>query len=111
LQRLARPHDEAALRRSILYCCGAPVEPALRLPSVAGRMQRLSGQASLDFASTLTERPSAESPKLEPLWNELLSSPRWATVLNQYPLLRQVRALMVHPREPLVATGGMADGR
>ncbi|MNT53294.1 hypothetical protein D3C72_1903770 [compost metagenome] len=63
-------------------------------------MQLLSAPASLDFASRLADGQDgqdAQALALEPVWLELVASPRWGAVLNQYPLLRQVRALMVHP--------------
>ncbi|MDR5881164.1 3-deoxy-D-arabino-heptulosonate 7-phosphate synthase [Caballeronia sp. LZ032] len=103
--------DEAALRRSILYCCDAPAEPAPRLLNAAGRMQLLTAPASLSFAARLDEGFLAEPAELEPVWKELLSSPRWATVLNQYPILRQVRELMVHPHDLLAVAGAAAGGR
>ncbi|MDR5837870.1 3-deoxy-D-arabino-heptulosonate 7-phosphate synthase [Caballeronia sp. LZ034LL] len=103
--------DEAALRRSILYCCDAPAEPAPRLLSAAGRMQLLTAPTSLSFAARLDEGFLAEPAELEPVWKELLSSPRWATVLNQYPMLRQVRELMVHPHDLLAVAGDAADRR
>ncbi|MDR5760081.1 3-deoxy-D-arabino-heptulosonate 7-phosphate synthase [Caballeronia sp. LZ035] len=103
--------DEAALRRSILYCCDAPAEPAPRLLNAAYRMQLLTAPASLNFAARLDEGFLAEPAELEPVWKELLSSPRWATVLNQYPMLRQVRELMVHPHDLLAVAGNAADGR
>jgi hypothetical protein len=74
-------------------------------------MQLLSAEASLNHAARLTDGRPADAAELEPVWKELLSSPRWATVLNQYPMLRQVRALMVHPHDLLAAAGDAADGR
>ncbi|WP_309835851.1 3-deoxy-D-arabino-heptulosonate 7-phosphate synthase [Caballeronia sp. LZ065] len=103
--------DETALRRSILYCCDAPAESAMRLLNAAARMQLLTAPASLNFAARLDQGFLAEPVELEPVWKELLSSPRWATVLNQYPMLRQVRELMVHPHDLLAVAGDAADSR
>ncbi|KMQ81116.1 hypothetical protein BPMI_03040 [Candidatus Burkholderia pumila] len=66
---------------------------------------RLRG-ASLCALSVLHScyAPADAAPRLlEPVWHQLLESPRWSTVLNQYPTLRQVRELMVHPDDPLAA--------
>lgn len=88
--------DKIGLVKTVLYCCDAPVETAPRLLGAAGRMQLLSAQASLEFACNLAEKQSAEPQGLEPVWNELLESPRWSAVLHQYPTLCQVRELMVN---------------
>lgn len=98
--------DEAALERTVLYCCDAPVERAPRLLSAAGRMQLLSAPASLEFAGTLMNEHRADNRDLEPVWDALLESPQWAAVLNQYPMLCQVRELMVHPEDLLCAIAG-----
>ncbi|MEN4918069.1 3-deoxy-D-arabino-heptulosonate 7-phosphate synthase [Achromobacter spanius] len=89
--------DEAALAATVLYFCDAPAETVPRLLGAASRMQLLSAPASLEFASRLADGQDAQALALEPIWLELVASPRWGAVLNQYPLLRQVRALMVHP--------------
>ncbi|WP_087736708.1 3-deoxy-D-arabino-heptulosonate 7-phosphate synthase [Paraburkholderia piptadeniae] len=100
--------DEAALIKAVLYCCDAPPEMSPRLLGAAGRMQLLSAQASLEFASALTDSRDADPQDLEPVWHELLESPRWRAVLHQYPMLRQVRDLMVHTEDLLAAINGTA---
>lgn len=97
--------DEADIERTVLYCCDAPVETAPRLLGAASRMQLLSIPACLEFASKLTQKKHANPEDLEPVWHQLLESPQWRTVLHQYPMLRQVRELMVHPDDLLVALG------
>lgn len=88
--------DDSDLPREVLYCSNAPADTAPRLLSAASRMQLLSTEASLAFASKVaTDRP-VDANELEPVWHALLQSPRWTTVLNQYPMLRSVRELMVH---------------
>lgn len=95
--------DEASLARTVLYFSDAPAEAAPRLLGAAGRMQLLSAPASLDFASRLADGQAPDPQDLEPVWRELLASPRWRAVLNQYPLLRQVRGLMVHADDLMAA--------
>ncbi|WP_233850217.1 3-deoxy-D-arabino-heptulosonate 7-phosphate synthase [Paraburkholderia sp. HD33-4] len=102
--------DRAGLRRTVLYCCDAPVEAAPRVLSPASRMQLLSAHASLDFAGALADGRDADCADLEPVWRQLLDSPRWRTVLDQYATLREVRELMVHP-DDLRAAVGIADAR
>jgi hypothetical protein len=99
--------DGAGLRRTVLYCCDAPVEAAPRVLSPASRMQLLSAHASLDFAGALADGRDADSAELETVWRQLLESPRWRPVLDQYATLREVRELMVHP-EDLRATVDIA---
>ncbi|MPW19597.1 3-deoxy-D-arabino-heptulosonate 7-phosphate synthase [Paraburkholderia sp. CNPSo 3157] len=101
--------DEAALTKAVLYCCDAPAETTPRLLGAASRMQLLSAQASLEFASATAEGRHADSQDLEPVWHQLLESPRWRAVLHQYPMLRQVRDLMVHTEDLLAAIDGTAD--
>ncbi|SHI31041.1 3-deoxy-D-arabino-heptulosonate 7-phosphate synthase [Pollutimonas bauzanensis] len=98
--------DAAGLKRAVLYCCDAPAEAAPRLLSAASRMQLLSAQASVEFASILADRQHADAQGLEPVWHQLLESPRWDAVLNQYPMLRQARELMVHTEDLLAAING-----
>ncbi|WP_321814977.1 MULTISPECIES: 3-deoxy-D-arabino-heptulosonate 7-phosphate synthase [unclassified Paraburkholderia] len=88
--------DDAALRDAVLYCCDAPAEMPPRLLGAASRMQLLSAQTSVSFANALAERQHANAHALEPVWQALLESPHWHSVLNQYPMLVQVRDLMVH---------------
>ncbi|OAE56819.1 3-deoxy-D-arabino-heptulosonate 7-phosphate synthase [Achromobacter mucicolens] len=92
----ALPADPDALAGTILYFSDAPAEPAPRLLSAAGRMQLLSAQESLDYASRLIAGEAPDAQTLARLWHQLLDSPRWSAVLNQFPHLQQVRALMVH---------------
>lgn len=99
----ALPTDETALAATVLYCSNAPAETAPRLLSAASRMQLLSAQASLDFAAHVAETHHADARDLEPVWQQLLESPRWAAVLNQYAVMREVRELMVQPDDLLAA--------
>lgn len=101
--------DEAGLRQAVLYCCDAPAEVAPRLLGAASRMQLLSAHASLEFASTLVDGHPANPQDLGPVWHQLLESPRWRAVLDQYSMLRQVRDLMVHTDDLLAAINGTAE--
>lgn len=101
--------DEASLERTVLYCCEAPADMSPRLLSAASRMQLLSAQASLDFAGALPDTHHDDSRVLEPLWHELLESPRWNAVLNQYPMMREVRELIVHTPDLLAAVNTSAE--
>lgn len=95
--------DEAQLARTVLYCCAADAEASTRLLGAASRMQLLSAAASLDYASALQSGRAANAAGLATVWDELLESPQWRPVLNQYPMLRQARELMVNPAD-LLAT-------
>jgi hypothetical protein len=101
--------DAAALAHTVLYCCDASREPEPRLLSAAGRMQLLSAQPSLEFAGALADEQSPDVRPLESLWDELLTSPRWSAVRDQYPTLKQVRELMVHPEDLRAAIRDAAD--
>ena len=92
----ALPVEPERLSDTVLYCCDAPAETGPRRLNAASRMQLLSTRESLAFASRLAQGQPADSSDLEPVWQELLESPRWHAVLCQYPMLRQVRELMVH---------------
>ncbi|GAB1577773.1 3-deoxy-D-arabino-heptulosonate 7-phosphate synthase [Bordetella petrii] len=108
---LARlPDDAAGLAATVLYCCDAPVEAEPRLLSAASRMQLLSAPASLAFASGLAAGRQGDAAELEPVWADLLQSPRWRAVLNQYPALRQARELMVHPDDLMRAAAMFRTG-
>src|SRR5690606_12600912 len=48
---------------------------------------------------------------LEPVWRELLHSPNWRPVLNQYQTLLQVRELMVHPDDLVAAVRASDSGQ
>ncbi|SAL60331.1 hypothetical protein AWB74_02990 [Caballeronia arvi] len=98
--------DDAALEQTVLYCCDASDDTALRPLSAACRMRLMTAPASLEYAGTLTDVED-----LEPVWNAMLQSPQWRAVLDQYPALRQVRELMVHPDDLLAAVNGAADRR
>lgn len=80
----------------VLYCCDVPADAAPRLLSAASRMQLLSAPASLEYASRLARNQPVDALQLAPVWQALLSSPRWHAVLHQYQTLRRARALMVH---------------
>jgi len=103
----ALPTQGPDLANSVLYCCDAPAdEPvdAPRLLNAACRMQLLSAPASVAYASQLARGEPGDAQALEAVWHGLLTSPQWAGVLNQYPLLHQVRALMVHTEDLFAAT-------
>ncbi|WP_175919724.1 3-deoxy-D-arabino-heptulosonate 7-phosphate synthase [Burkholderia pyrrocinia] len=87
--------DDAALQREVLYCCDASADATPRLLGAASRMQLLSAQASLEYASALARQPDADPRGLGVIWHALLTLPQWHAVLHQYPSLRQVRELMV----------------
>ncbi|WER47484.1 3-deoxy-D-arabino-heptulosonate 7-phosphate synthase [Cupriavidus sp. WKF15] len=95
--------SEPDLQRTVLYCCDARAEAAPRLLSAASRMQLLSADQSLAFASHLAANQHADVAMLEPVWHLLLASDRWKAVLNQYSTLRQVRGLMVNTEDLLAA--------
>ncbi|WP_350029208.1 3-deoxy-D-arabino-heptulosonate 7-phosphate synthase [Caballeronia sp. AZ10_KS36] len=95
--------DEASLQSTVLYCCDAPADTAQRVLGAGSRMQLLSAPASLDFACMLQDHRPADVRTLEPVWKDLLESPRWRGVLHQYPMLRRVRELMVHTEDLLIA--------
>jgi hypothetical protein len=99
----ALPTDGPGLADTVLYCCDAPADPAPRLLNAASRMQLLSAPASIAFASQLAQGQPADTCTLHPVWHSLMTSPQWAGVLNQYPQLHQVRALMVHADDLLDA--------
>lgn len=100
--------DADRLMDTVLYCCDASAEPAPRRLGAAGRMQLLSAQESLAFASRVAQALPAATQDLEPVWQQLLESSRWKAVLEQYATLRQVRELMVHVDDLLAAVKGMA---
>ncbi|WP_250473939.1 3-deoxy-D-arabino-heptulosonate 7-phosphate synthase [Caballeronia sp. GAFFF1] len=95
--------DEDSLQGTVLYCCNAPADTAQRVLGAGSRMQLLSAQASLDFACMRQDHRPADVRTLEPVWDDLLASPRWRGVLDQYPMLRRVRELMVHTEDLMVA--------
>ena len=95
--------DAQSVARTVLYCCDASAQDRPRLLSAASRMQLLSAPASLAFASALAEGRAAEAGALQDAWRQLLESPQWAPVLQQYVALRQVRALMVSVDDLLAA--------
>jgi hypothetical protein len=102
----ALPTDEADLASTILYCCDVPAETSPRLLSAASRMQLLSAPASLEFASKLAAKQPVDTQDLDAVWHQLLESPRWRPVLNQYAMLRQTRELMVHTADLTAAIDG-----
>lgn len=101
---IERSHDPD-LANTVLYCCDTQTELATRVLGAASRMQLLSAQASLDYAGAITDGKNPAVSMLEPVWEQLLTSPRWSAVLHQYPLLRQIRGLMVHTADLLAAAG------
>src|SRR5690606_25158476 len=111
--------DEARLKKTVMYCCDETAEGTPRLLNAASRMQLLSAPASVEFASRLQNRPAGGNANaefahssqnvstlqaLEPVWRELLHSPNWRPVLNQYQTLLQVRELMVHPDDVIASS-------
>ncbi|AXF25731.1 3-deoxy-D-arabino-heptulosonate 7-phosphate synthase [Burkholderia pyrrocinia] len=101
--------DDAALQREVLYCCDASADATPRLLGAASRMQLLSAQASLEYASALAQQPDADPGGLGVIWHALLTLPPWHAVLHQYPSLRQVRELMVAIDDLRAAIGDVAD--
>ncbi|MEM5310675.1 3-deoxy-D-arabino-heptulosonate 7-phosphate synthase [Paraburkholderia sp. JHI869] len=95
--------DEPGLMHTVLYCCDAPAEAAPRMLNAASRMQLLSAEASLEFASAQYDGRHADPQILGAVWQQLTQSPRWHAVLNQYSMLRLVRDLMVHPDDLMAA--------
>ncbi|MBB3259183.1 hypothetical protein F4827_004057 [Paraburkholderia bannensis] len=95
--------DDDALRHAVLYCCDAPAETPARLLGAASRMQLLSAHPSVGYANALAEHRSANAHALAPIWQALLESPHWHSVLHQYPMLGQVRDLMVHTDDLMAA--------
>ena len=81
--------------RTVLYCCLEPGQAMPRMLGASSRMQLLSARPSLEFAHAVSGGKE-DVGMLEPLWNELLQSPRWRAVLHQYPTLGIARAAMVH---------------
>ncbi|ALM82379.1 hypothetical protein [Bordetella sp. N] len=92
----ALPTQDEEMADAVLYCCDAPANEGPRLLNAASRMQLLSAPASLAYAARLTEHGPADAATLAPVWDDLLSSAQWRSVLQQYATLRQVRELMVH---------------
>jgi len=99
----ALPVEGDRVANTVLYCCDALPDEPPRLLNAASRMQLLSAPGSLDYASTLMDEAHADSRTLESVWQALIESPRWASVLDQYAMLRQVRELMVHAGDLLSA--------
>lgn len=95
--------DRSALDSKVLYCSNAPADAQPRLLSAASRMLLLSDLPSLQFAAEWVEHGAASLHHLETLWSRLLTSPDLRSVLEQYPLLQEARALMVHPDDLLEA--------
>lgn len=103
--------EAAALPREVLYCCDASADATPRLLGAASRMQLLSAQASLEYASALAQhQPDAGADGLGVIWHALLTLPQWHAVLHQYPSLRQVRELMVAIDDLRAAIGDADDG-
>ncbi|AWV04928.1 3-deoxy-D-arabino-heptulosonate 7-phosphate synthase [Burkholderia sp. JP2-270] len=101
--------EDAALQREVLYCCDASADATPRLLGAASRMQLLSAQASLEYASALARQPDADPGGLGVIWHALLTLPQWHAVLHQYPSLRQVRELMVAIDDLRAAIDDVAD--
>jgi len=95
--------ERTDLADNVLYCCDAAPEAHPRLLGTATRMQLLSAQGSVAYASGLSRPGPVDRRDLESVWEQLLTSARWETVRRQYPLLRRVRELMVHVADLSVA--------
>lgn len=98
--------DDAHVAASVLYCCDAAADTYPKLLSTATRMQLLSAPGSVAYASSLAGAASGDRQSLASVWEQLLTSARWDTVRRQYPLLRQVRDLMVHVDDLFIAANG-----
>src|SRR5690606_2240808 len=90
------PTEPEALEGTALYTSDAMPEENPGLLSAGGRMQLLTAPASPAFAPALTDGMEPDAGILVPLWEQLLTSSSWQAVLQQCPLLRQARDLMVH---------------
>lgn len=102
----ALPAGGPQLDTRVLYFCDGPADTIPRLLSAASRMQLLSAQPSLDYASRLAQGLDPAPDTLEPVWRLLLESSQWTGVLQQYPTLCQARELMVHPDDLMAAIEG-----
>lgn len=99
----ALPTEEGDLSRAVLYCCDGPEDHRPRPLNAASRMQLLSASASLAHAARIEDGLGVEPELLDPVWRQLLESPAFTPVLRQYPTLRAVRALMLHPDDLMAA--------
>jgi hypothetical protein len=99
----ALPTEEAGLARAVIYCSDGDVERAPRPLNAASRMQLLSAEASLAAAARLEDGAAPDPSALTPVWRQLLESPAFSPVLRQYPTLRAVRELMLHPHDLMAA--------
>lgn len=99
------PTEPDALEGTVLYTSDAMPEDNPRLLSAGGRMQLLTAAESLAYATALADGMEADAEVLAPLWEQLLTSSSWQGVLQQYPLLRHARELMVHVDDLAAAAG------
>ena len=76
-----------------------------RLLDGASRVQLLSTEASLAFEGRLEDSYRSTVEALGPVWRLLCEAPTFSAVLRQYPTLRVVREVMVHPEDFGEATG------
>ncbi|UXH79149.1 3-deoxy-D-arabino-heptulosonate 7-phosphate synthase [Roseateles amylovorans] len=103
---------------SVLYCSNATADRTPPLLNPASRMQLMSAPAAVAFASqwaeatkgtdVATDGETADPQPLHAVWLQLLNDPVFDAVRQQYPTLRQVRDLMVHPDDLLAAAGAAA---
>ncbi len=92
---------------SVLYCSDAPSDRRPPWLNPASRMQLLSAPASIDWASHRCDQDTPADPaRLLPVWHQLLTEPGFEAVRQQYPTLRFVRELMVHPDDLRAAADG-----
>lgn len=100
--------DDTHVAGSVLYCCDASADAYPKLLSTATRMQLLSAPGSVAYASRVADAACGDRQSLASVWEQLLTSTRWDTVRRQYPLLRQVRDLMVHVDDLFMAVNGQS---
>ncbi|GAB3085351.1 3-deoxy-D-arabino-heptulosonate 7-phosphate synthase [Bordetella muralis] len=100
--------EDTHVAGSVLYCCDAVADAYPKLLSTATRMQLLSAPGSVAYASSLAGAAPGDRQSLASVWEQLLTSARWDTVRRQYPLLRQVRDLMVHVDDLFMAVNGQS---
>ncbi len=95
-QLASLPTEADTLGTTVLYTSDAPADRHPRLLSAAARMQLMSSAEGIAFATALAEGLSGDAGVLEPLWDQLLQTPQWQPILQQYHTICQARELMVH---------------
>lgn len=87
--------DDATLKKTVRYWCAAPPVLTAQALNPANRMRLLSTPACVDYASRLLLDQKTDSVLLEPVWDELLESPRLRPVLLHGAIVRSVKGLMI----------------